>query len=125
MKKKREHARCIYVLVFMNRADQQKTAGCDWAPSEHVEMCGHESWSLGSVCPSLSSWKTCNNVILNEKFKAAQFYLPWIDFPAGDGNVKETGGVSGRGEWKVGGSPKPPSEDPVCSEVEEGKRQAY
>lgn len=48
-----------------------------------------------------------------------------IDFPAGDGHVKETGGVSGRGEWKVGGSPKPPSEDPVRSEVEEGKRQAY
>lgn len=81
--------------------------------------------SLGSVSPSLSSWKACNNVILNEKFKAAHFYLPCIDFPTGDGNVKETGGVSGRGERKVGGSPKPPSEDPIRSAVEEGKCQAY
>ena len=66
-----------------------------------------------------------STVILNEKFKAGHFYLPRIDFPTGDGNVKETGGVSDRGEWKVGGSPKSPSEDPVRSAVEEGKCQAY
>lgn len=47
--------------------------------------------------------------------------FPGLDFPTGDGNVKETGGVSGRGELKVGGSPKPPSEDTVRSAVEEGK----
>ena len=84
MKKRREHARCICVLVFINRADQHKSPGCDWASCglqllQCTQRCVvTKAGNLGSVSPSLCSWKAWNNVTLKEKLKAAHFPFPGL-----------------------------------------------
>lgn len=56
-------------------------------------MTGQESRApapSGALC----SGEARNNVIVKLELRAAHFPPPWIDLPAGDGNVKEAGGVS-------------------------------